>query len=237
MKSDIERQVEQENQRSEFVAAISHELKTPLAVIRAYSEGLIDGVSVEKQSKYINVIIDETEKMSALVSDMLKNSKLESGAMEMDIQRYNLSEFVSEISYRLSKTAKEKNIDVLNDIEPDIYADFDEYYLEQVVGNFITNAIRYTPEGMRIFVKAVQREKSCEVSVENEGSHIADELLDKVWNRFYKVDSSRSGEGTGLGLAIAKNILMLHKARFSVENTDIGVKFSFTLTDAAPESE
>ncbi len=231
LKRDIERERELENQRSEFVAAVSHELKTPLAVIRAYSEGLIDGVSIEKQSKYINVIIDETEKMSALVSDMLKNSKLESGAMDMDIQTHNLSEFVSKISYRLSKTAKERNITVLNDIEPDIYAEFDEYYLEQVVGNFVTNAIRYTPEGMRIFVSTHKDGGYCEVSVENEGSHIEEEFLDKVWNRFYKVDKSRTGEGTGLGLAIAKNILTLHNARYGVENTDAGVRFYFSLTD------
>ena len=101
--------------------------------------------------------------------------------------------------------------------------------IPQVISNFITNAIRHTPERMSIFVTAARNGDFCEVAVENEGSHIDEELQDKIWNRFYKVDKSRSGEGTGLGLSIAKNILNLHKAQYGVENTERGVKFSFRL--------
>lgn len=230
LKSDIEKEREIENQRSEFVAAISHELKTPLAIIRAYSEGLIDGVSHEKQSKYINIIIDETIKMNALVNDMLNNSKLESGAMVMDIKHNNLSELAEKIVLRLSKSAKEKDINIVCDIQENVYADFDIYYLELVINNFITNAIRHTPQGKNIYVSLAERENFCEVAVENEGSFIEEKLMDKIWDRFYKADKSRSGEGTGLGLSIAKNILNLHEARYGVENTQKGVRFSFTLS-------
>lgn len=229
LKNDIEKEREIENQRSEFVAAVSHELKTPLAIIRAYSEGLIDGVSHEKQSKYINIIIDETIKMNALVNDMLNNSKLESGAMVMDIKRNNLSELADRIISRLSKNTKEKNITIIDNIQENIYADFDVYYLELVINNFITNAIRHTPDGKNIYVNISQSNDCCEVSVENEGSFIEEELMDKIWTKFYKADKSRSGEGTGLGLSIAKNILNLHSARYGVENTEKGVRFSFTL--------
>ncbi|MCH5185463.1 MAG: HAMP domain-containing protein [Oscillospiraceae bacterium] len=235
LKSDMEKEREIENRRKEFVAAVSHELKTPLAIIRAYSEGLEDGISVEKRSRYISVIIEETKKMSSLVNDMLQNSRLESKAAVMDIKRHDLSEFTERVADRLLKNAKEKGINILKDIDRDIYADFDKYYLEQVIGNFITNAIRHTPAGMEMIVSVKKEDNFCEVSVENEGSHIEEQSMDKIWDRFYKADKSRSGEGTGLGLSIAKNILDLHNASYYAENTEKGVRFCFRLSEGAAD--
>jgi len=232
LKSDIEREREIENRRAEFVAAISHELKTPIAVIQAYSEGLIDGVSgasVAKQEKYIKVIIDESKKMASLVTDMLEISKLESGVMKMNMQRYNLSEFTSRIAKRFKNYADKNNIEFTSDIEPDIYAEFDKYYLEQVENNFITNAVRYSPENGHIYITLKKSDGLAVVSVENEGSHIDESDLDRVWDRFYKADKSRNSKGTGLGLSIAKNILNLHNASYKAENSEKGVIFSFGL--------
>lgn len=230
--NDIEHERKIELARREFVAAVSHELKTPLAIIRAYSEGIADGISGERRDKYLNVIISETKKMDALVLDMLENSRLEAGVQKLTIKNYDISDMTGRIVKRFRNGLDDKNVDIIYDGEKDgICADFDRDMLEQVMNNFITNAVRHTPEGKKIYVSVKKQASNVTFAVENEGSHIDSEDLEKVWDRFYKADKSRdrSAGGTGLGLSIAKNILVLHRAKYGVENTDIGVKFWFRL--------
>lgn len=229
---DIEHERKMELARKEFVAAVSHELKTPLAIIRAYSEGIADGISKAKQDKYLNVIISETKKMDALVLDMLENSRLEAGVQKLKIKKCDLADMTRKITARFRNGMEDKNVEFVTDIPDErVDADIDRDMLEQVMNNFITNAVRHTPDGMRIYISLAKESGGVRFSVENEGSHIDEEIIDRVWDRFYKVDKSRdrSAGGTGLGLSIAKNILVLHKAEYSVENTDVGVKFSFKL--------
>lgn len=224
---DIERERLLEKQRKDFVAAASHELKTPLAIIRAYSEGIIDGVFKNKQEHYLKVIVEETEKMDRLVLDMIENSRLEVGAMQPALKEHNLCGFIKKITERFIAPCKANNISIVTKI-PDtpVIRCFDSSLLEQVMTNFITNAIKNTHNG----VIEIGVNDSC-VWVENEGKNIPDDEIDKIWDRFYKVDKARdrSDGGTGLGLSIAKNILVLHNASYKAENTKTGVRFSFSL--------
>ena len=151
---------------------------------------------------------------------------------KLTIKNYDISDMTGRIVKRFRNGLDDKNVDIIYDGEKDgICADFDRDMLEQVMNNFITNAVRHTPEGKKIYVSVKKQASNVTFAVENEGSHIDSEDLEKVWDRFYKADKSRdrSAGGTGLGLSIAKNILVLHRAKYGVENTDIGVKFWFRL--------
>lgn len=227
LKKDIEREKMLEEQRKDFVAAASHELKTPLAIIRAYSEGLIDGVFKNRQEHYLKVIIEEIEKMDKLVVDMIENSRLEASTMKPELKEHDLCAFVNKIAQRFVSPCKAENIKIEIDIpQKQIIKCFDGTLIEQVLTNFITNAMKNTHDGViRVGVNDL-----C-VWVENDGAHIPEDELDKIWDRFYKVDKARNRSvgGTGLGLSIAKNILLLHGADYKAENTPNGVRFSFSL--------
>lgn len=231
--ADIEKERAIENSRREFVAAASHELKTPLGVIRAYTEALIDGVSQSKQPRYMQVIVDETEKMDRLILDMLDNSKLESGAQKMNPAEYDLCDIVKKLAGRFDEVTKSRGIKAeVKTPDSPVVKRFDIDLIERVLTNFMTNAVRNTPDGGSITCEVLPKaDSSVTVSVENSGSHIEDEDMEYIWDRFYKADKSRrrSVGGTGLGLSIAKNILIMHKADYGAQNTKDGVKFFFTL--------
>lgn len=232
LKADIEKDRIIEQQRKEFVATVSHELKTPLAIIRAYTEGLTDDINEKRRARYTDVIIKETEKMDELILSMLENSRLESGAEKLRIKEHDISELVKSVAAVFEQTAAQ--IDVKINISlpetPVIYA-FDIDKIEQVIKNFLSNATRHTPKGKCIYIEVTEDEAGCCVSVENEGNPIPESEQLLIWDRFYKADKARvrNDSGTGLGLSIAKNILKLHGADYSVCNTDRGVKFMFTL--------
>lgn len=228
---DIERERNIEKSRREFVAAASHELKTPLGIIRAYTEAIADGISENKRKHYSEVIINETERMDRLILDMLDNTKFESGGQVPNVETHDIGRLTKEVYARFDDVLSRKGISGSAETEGDTVCKFDIDMIERVITNFIANAEAHTPEGGRIICRAERDGDRVCVSVENSGSHIADEDIEKLWDRFYKADRSRqrSGGGTGLGLAIAKNILNLHKARYKVRNTDLGVKFSFWL--------
>ena len=227
LQNDIEHERILEEQRKEFIAVISHELKTPLGIIRAYSEGLIDGVA--NQDKYLNVIVEETKKMDKLILEMLENSKLETGNQQLDLKESDFCEFYNHIIKNFKEAFVAKNIALIEYISQiRIYKKFDKDLMERVLSNFIANAMRYS-ENKKIIISI---DKDI-FSIENEGDHIKEEDLTKIWEKFYRVGNSTKHftSGTGLGLSIAKNILTLHNADFGVVNTDIGVKFWFRLND------
>lgn len=226
--ADIEHERLLEQQRKEFVANASHELKTPLAIIRAYTEAIMDGISAEKQERYFGVIIEETRRMDALVLDMLENAKLESGALLMELKPGSLSELAEKTLERMRAAFDQAEILLITELMPDDGGYLmDKQHLDQVITNFLSNALHHTKPGgtIRVSVK-----DGC-FTVENSGAKIAEEELERVWERFYKADKSRnrSSGGTGLGLAISKNILSQHGAEYGVQNTETGVKFWFTL--------
>lgn len=229
LEEDIEKERNSERMRKEFVAAVSHELKTPISLIGGYTEGLKDGVfEGEEKDYYLDVILDESHKMANLVSDMLDLSQLESGNFKLSKEEFNIDELIGSTIKKFSTLIRDKNIDLQLNLIPEIKINADWTRIEQVMTNFITNAIRHTYENGFISVSMEKKkDKEVFVYVENSGAHISDEEMNKIWDNFYKIDKSRNRKlgGTGIGLAIVKNILILHGYKYGVQNTDKGVRF------------
>lgn len=235
LKEDIEKERGLEKMRKEFVAGVSHELKTPISLIEGYAEGLKENIAGDKKDFYLDVIIDESDKMGRLVTDMLDLSSLETGNFKLNPKEFCIDELAGMAVRKYSDKMSEKNIKVNLNIEEDgIIVHGDRFRIEQVINNFLTNAIRYTPAGGSISVGVREKDGDALVEVENEGEHIEEKEMENIWEKFYRIEKSRNRGmgGTGLGLAISKNILMLHDSKFGAVNTEKGVKFYFTLQKA-----
>ncbi|PFR39656.1 sensor histidine kinase [Bacillus cereus] len=230
LQQDIERERQLEKTRKEFISGVSHELKTPLSVIRSFAEGIKDGVSKDT-SYYTDVILEETENMNRLIVEMLELAKLESGTYKLDMTTFSIGELTQQVYTKLLFSMEEKYLQVNVDADPSILVTANRSRIEQVVVNLLSNAIRYTPEGEKIQVSIIEAEDTVKVEIENTGNPIPEESLEKIWDRFYRLDASRSRHtgGTGLGLSIVKNILDLHHAEYGVYNTTNSVVFYFNL--------
>lgn len=229
LQQDIERERQLEKTRKEFISGVSHELKTPLSVIRSFAEGIKDGVSKDT-SYYTDVILEETENMNRLIVEMLELAKLESGTYKLDMTAFSIGELTQQVYTKLLFSMEEKHLQVNIDADPSILVKANRSRIEQVVVNLLSNAIRYTPEE-KIQVSIIEAEDNVKVEIENTGNPIPEESLEKIWDRFYRLDASRSRHtgGTGLGLSIVKNILDLHHAEYGVYNTTNSVVFYFNL--------
>ncbi|KYH30627.1 alkaline phosphatase synthesis sensor protein PhoR [Clostridium tepidiprofundi DSM 19306] len=233
LKQDIEKEKELEKMRKEFIAGVSHELKTPISLIEGYAEGLIDGIVDEKDIEYyLNVIIDESKKMDSLVKDMLDLSRLESGTFMLNLSEFNIYDFINSIYRVHSKNIKDKKLNLNCNIQnKNILVYADEFRIEEVITNLISNAIRYTPKNKNIYINLIDNDDRILIEIENEGANIEENELKYIWNKFYRIDKSRNKDlgGTGLGLAIVKNILELHNSEYGIVNTEKGVKAYFYL--------
>jgi two-component system, OmpR family, sensor histidine kinase VanS len=230
LQQDIEKEKQLENTRKEFIAGVSHELKTPLSIMKSCLSILKDGVAIHKKDYYFEAMAKEVDKMDMLIVDMLELAKFESGTYQMQKEVFSIDEVIEHTCAQLCLEIEKKKLYVQKHLaNVDVYAN--QHRIEQVITNFITNAIRYTPEEETIIISTTKDGDMVKVCVENKGAHIPEEQLDKIWDRFYRVDSSRqrSKGGTGLGLAISKNILELHHVEYGVSNTEDGVLFFFYL--------
>ncbi|MCM3735494.1 ATP-binding protein [Bacillus cytotoxicus] len=230
LQQDIEKEKQLEHTRKEFIAGVSHELKTPLSIMTSCMSILKDGVASHKKDYYFKAMETEVYKMNLLIVDMLELAKLESGTYKMEMRPFFINETIEHICKHLSFEIKNKQLTVQTSLsEIEVLAN--PHRIEQVITNFITNAIRYTPENERIIISATEDSTCVKICIENKGSHIPEEQLSKIWERFYRGDISRhrSTGGTGLGLAISKNILDLHVVQYGVSNTKDGVLFFFYL--------
>ena len=236
LEADIEKERELETMRKDFVASVSHDLKTPIGIISGYAEGLKDGiVSPENAQIYLETIIDEAGKMNTLVTSMLELSKLESNSMLLQIESFNIVRLINAKVKNLSLELKDKDITVnYLDIPDFAYVQGDILKIEQVIQILITNSIKYTPGGNNINISIIENADNFEISIENTGTHIPEEELDNIFIKFYKLDKSgnRSTNSFGLGLAIVQKILELHNSTFSMTNSLNGVLFKFTLSKA-----
>lgn len=216
-----------EKNRRAFIDAVAHELKTPLAMIQAYSEGLKERIAEEKREAYLEVIIDETAKMNELILEMLKLTKLEDGAYILKLETFVMKKLIEEVVQAKGRLIEDKQITIVMKIDEESEVTADYRCMEQVVSNLLLNAIQHTDIGGTIWISLVEGK----VEIENKGVPIPEDKLKLIWNAFYKVEeiNNRSGEGSGLGLSIVKNMLELHKLSFGVENTEEGVKFWFNL--------
>lgn len=218
-----------EESRRKMISAIAHELKTPLAVIHGYAEGLQTGIAEEKRDKYLSVILEETESMDAMVLEMLELSRLEAGKVQLSVSQFSLPALARSIFEKLAPTAESKNLQVEFDIPLEFSVAADESRIGQVITNFATNAIKYTPEGGTVRVKVRHAGDFARFAVENDSPPLSPETLEQVWDSFYRADTARDRSGTGLGLAIAKNIIHLHRGTCAVRNTAKGVEFQFSI--------
>lgn len=239
LQQDIEKERYLDRMRKEFIAGVSHELKTPIALISGYAEGIKDNVvEGEDRDYYLEVIMDEAHKMSNLVSDMLDLSQLESGNFKLSLQAFSITDLIRLVLKKHSTFMNEKSINIELNILMDSPVLADRSRIEQVLTNFLTNAIRYTPNQgiIKILVKD-ESEDLIYIQIENSGERIEPSDLKSIWDKFYKIDKSRMRDsgGTGLGLSIVKNILLLHGSTFGVKNTNTGVAFHFTLKKAKEE--
>lgn len=203
-----------ESTRRSFVANVSHELKTPMQTIGGFVDGILDGtISDEKREHYLRIISDEVKRLSRLVTGMLNMSKLEAGEMPINYRQFDISDLICRTFLSFEKKIEDNNIEIEGfDKFTPITVMADEDLITQVVYNIADNAVKFTPDNGKINVKAVSDGKEVYVSIRNSGQGISKEEIEKIFERFYKIDKSRSYDvkGAGLGLYIVKNIIKLH---------------------------
>ena len=234
LEKDIERKSKIDEMRKQFISDVSHELKTPIALIQGYAEGLIENVSTDEESRrfYAEVILDETNKMDRLVKQLLELMKLEYGKKEFNNEKFDINELINEVIRKCEVMLQKNNIQVEFESKKPIYVWADEFYIEQVVTNYFTNAIKHTEEignNKKIKITVKQLNDKMRITVFNTGKTIPEEDLTRIWGRFYKVDSSRNRQdgGTGIGLALVKAIMNNYQNEYGVNNKKDGVEFYF----------
>jgi signal transduction histidine kinase len=243
LEDDIEKERQLEDMRKDFISNVSHELKTPIGIIEGYAEGLKDGiVSGEDAQIYLETIIDESQKMSFLVTNMLELSKLESGTIKPNFEAFNINRLITKILKKHKPDFEENKFNVnFNSSTPYSYVYADPFQMEQVLTNVITNAIKYTPPNNDININIEEGLDKFKISVQNMGVTVPDEEISKLFDKFYRLDKSRERtqkNSTGIGLSIVKNILRLHNSEFNLQNIDDGVEFYFYLEKiVSPEDE
>ncbi len=219
---DITKEHKLDIMRTEFVANVSHELKTPITTIKSYTETLIDGDVDEKTRKgFLNVIENECDRMGRLVTDLLDLSNLDYQSTNWDKSEHSIAALINEIILKLRITLKENNHHLSLDIEEDLpLVNIDKDGIERVLLNIIYNAIKYTEEGGEIGIKVRKRDVYVDIEVRDTGVGIPEEDIERIFERFYRVEKGRSREqgGTGLGLAIAKQIVAAHNGHISLDS-------------------
>lgn len=216
LKKDLEQKEKLDIMRRDFVANVSHELKTPIALIQGYAEGLeTEGVadSKDKRDYYISVIKDETNNMNTIVYQLLNLSSIEDGASELEIERINLNEVILGILKSYEIRINEKNVKVINKVDDNEFVWADGYKLEEVIKNYISNALNHVDDNkiIALYIENIEDNK-VRLNVFNSGVQLPNEECEKIWEKFYKVDKAhtRSYGGTGLGLSIVKAIADQH---------------------------
>ena len=216
-------------ERKELTDRLSHEMKTPIGVIRAYAEGIQDETDEEKRQKYSEIIISETERMSALIETLLDLSALENGAAVLTPERFDFVELVETTAGRLLIDMPETDFELQYELpEHKVYVYTDKQRMEQVLNNFIVNAKKnVSPKGI-LRLSLVEQENMLCFSVYNQGDSIPPEKLPKIWERFYREKNAKYS-GSGLGLAIAAQILSMQNLAYGAENVSGGVSFFFSI--------
>ena len=231
---DIEKKTQIDEMRKEFLSNVSHELKTPIALIQGYAEGLQDNINDDEESRnfYCEVIIDEANKMNKMVKKLLTLNQIEFGNNQVTFERFDIVGLIQNVmnSARLLADQKEAALYMVEEYDP-IYVWADEYMIEEVVTNYISNAINHVEFEKKIEVSIKQTHDLVHVSVFNTGKCIPEDELDKVWIKFYKVDKARTRAygGSGIGLSIVKAIMDSMHRECGVRNREDGVEFWFEL--------
>lgn len=223
-----------ENLRRELLANVSHDLKTPLTMIKAYAEMVRDVTYKDdtKRTKDLNIIIEETDRLNVLVNDILELSKIQSGTQKLTIEQFDLEKFVKNIIKRYDIMSENKKYKFKVSINKNIIVSADRKRIEQVMYNLINNAINYTGDDKKIIISALELENTVRIEVKDTGKGIDKEELENIWDKYYKIDKTHSREqvGSGVGLSIVKNILINHNCNYGVESIKgNGTTFYFEL--------
>ena len=242
LEKDIEQKSRIDDMRKQFISDVSHELKTPIALIQGYAEGLAENVTADEESRkfYVEVIQDEANRMDKLVKQLLELMKIEYGKRDFNNTRFDITELIGEVIRKTEVMRENQNIEVKYNQEEPVYVYADDFFIEQVVTNYITNAIKHVEEvngNKYMEIKVEKYDTVVRVKVYNTGTKISEEDQNRIWNRFYKVDSSRNREkgGSGIGLSLVRAIMNNYNKEFGVYNIDDGVEFFFEL-DLAKEA-
>lgn len=234
LQRDIDKKVKIDQMRTEFLSNVSHELKTPIALIQGYAEGLKEGITDDPESMdfYCSVIMDEANKMNMMVKKLLTLNQIEFGDEELVMERFDIIELVSSVVNANELRAGQKGIKIIfNQADEHIDVWSDEYKIEEVITNYISNAINHCDFEKRIEVNVKKNGDNIRVSVFNTGKNIPEEDINNIWGKFYKVDKARTREygGNGIGLSIVKAIMDSYGKEYGVRNLDNGVEFWFDL--------
>lgn len=239
LERDIEEKSKIDEMRKSFISDVSHELKTPIALIQGYSEGLLENVNTDEESRkfYAEVILDESNKMDKLVKQLLELMKLEYGKREFNDKEFDIVEVENEVIRKSKVMIEEKEAEVIFENQNSINVFADDFYIEQVLTNYLTNAIKNVminednKKIIKIKNEILQGMNKVRISVFNTGKNIREEDLNRIWNRFYKVDESRNRDdgGTGIGLSFVKAVMSNYGNNYGVINKDDGVEFYFDL--------
>lgn len=224
---DVTEQEKTAEERRQFVSNVSHELRTPLTSVRSYLEALEEGAWQDKKvaPEFINVTLGETDRMIRMINDLLNLSRMDSGAQQMDLELVNFNELVDYILDRFDMmvNGQEKNYRIIREFtERDLWVEIDTDKIMQVIDNIMNNAIKYSPDGGKITVHLIETHNNVVLSVADEGLGIPKKDLEKVFERFYRVDKARARQqgGTGLGLAISKEVMKAHQGQIWVESVE-----------------
>jgi signal transduction histidine kinase len=221
--------------RRDLIANVSHDLRSPMAVIHGYIETLMlkeESLSPEQRKKYLQIVLDSSDKLKTLVADLFELSKLEAEQVKVNRETFSLSQMMLDARQHYQILADQKNISIKTEMEEGdtvVYAD--NNLIQRVMQNLLDNAIKYTPENGEVELRAQTKNQQVEIVIRNTGKGIPEKDLPNIFNRYYMVDKDKSGiTGTGLGLAIVKKIMDIHQSIIKVSSkTDEWTTFSFTL--------
>ena len=241
LQRDIEKKNKIDEMRKEFLSNVSHELKTPIALIQGYAEGLKEGISDDEESRnfYCEVIMDEASKMNNMVKKLLTLNQLEFGNDNVTMERFDIVSLVRNFLQSAEILCRQKDVKVIMKEYQPIYVWADEFLVEEVFSNYFSNAMNHVADDKVIDVKLDVKEKNVRISVFNTGEPIPEESVSHIWEKFYKVDKARTREygGSGVGLSIVKAIMDSLNHDYGVKNYDNGVEFWFELETVGESNE
>lgn len=233
LQRDIKNKIEIDEMRKEFLSNVTHELKTPIALIQGYAEGLKDNISEDQESRefYCEVIIDEANKMNTMVKKLLTLNQIESSNNMIEFDHFDIVEVVRSVVNSYAILAEERGVTIQFEEQPPLYVWADEYMIEEVITNYISNAFNHVKEPNQIEIRIERRGEEARVSVFNTGNPIPEQDLPHIWTKFYKVDKARTREygGSGIGLSIVKAIMNAHNKSCGGYNRENGVEFWFDI--------
>ncbi len=235
LQKDIEKKEKMEQMRTEFIGNISHELKTPIALIQGYAEGLKENITgnAAQREFYCDVIVDESMKMNRLVQNLLTLNQLEVGTETVTFERFNVVAMIKGVVESNAIVIEQKGVHVEICAEDAVYVWADEWKAEQVLSNYFSNALHHVSEAgeIRISVAILEEKGTARIAVYNTGERIPEEDIDHIWNKFYKVDKARTREygGNGIGLSIVKAVMESFQRDYGVKNEEEGVTFWYEL--------